>query len=143
MINSQKKLVHAHSNIEIDKCLFIFGFCNFKTVCGVRGRGNRIVGGHETSANEYPWMVGLYRNKRLYCGGALVSNRHVLTAAHCIHNFERKEIQIYIGMNGTCWMTNSKVQMYEFSMFFFSIHLFRRSQYLHRLRGYTSCCSYI
>lgn len=66
-------------------------------VCGVRGRSNRIVGGNPTSANEYPWMVGLYRNGRLYCGGALISTKHVLTAAHCVHSFDRKDIKIYVG----------------------------------------------
>lgn len=63
----------------------------------MRGRNNRIVGGKETEANEYPWMVGLFRGNRLYCGGALVSDRHVLTAAHCVHPFKKSEIKVYLG----------------------------------------------
>lgn len=63
----------------------------------MRGRTNRIVGGDETSANDYPWMVGLYRNNRLYCGGALISTKHVLTAAHCVHGIQRRDIKIYLG----------------------------------------------
>lgn len=55
------------------------------------------MGGTLTSANEYPWMVGLYRNARLYCGGALISNKHILTAAHCVHSFDRKDIKVFIG----------------------------------------------
>lgn len=66
-------------------------------MCGVRGRNNRIVGGEETSPHEYPWMVGLYRNGRLYCGGALISSKHVITAAHCVHSFDRRDIKIYLG----------------------------------------------
>lgn len=66
-------------------------------VCGVRGRNNRIIGGYETQPNEYPWIVGLYRNGKLYCGGALISSKHVLTAAHCVHNFQKREIKIFIG----------------------------------------------
>lgn len=70
----------------------------FHKVCGVRGRHNRIVGGKETHANEYPWMVGLYRNgNRLYCGGAIISERHILTAAHCVHSFKKNEIKVFLG----------------------------------------------
>ena len=45
----------------------------------------RIVGGQETEVNELPWQVGLVsRNgKTPWCGGTLISDRHVLTAAHC------------------------------------------------------------
>ena len=49
----------------------------------------RIVGGSETEPNEFPWVVGLTdrRLRQPFCGGALISNKHVLTAAHCL---ERK-----------------------------------------------------
>ena len=48
-------------------------------------RSMRIVGGQETEVNELPWQVGLVsRNgKTPWCGGTLISDRHVLTAAHC------------------------------------------------------------
>lgn len=77
---------------------FVF-FLQFKNklVCGARGRQNRIVGGKETGGNEYPWMVGLYRDGRLYCGGAVISNKHILTAAHCVHSFSRRDIKVYLG----------------------------------------------
>ncbi|XP_042877664.1 transmembrane protease serine 9-like isoform X2 [Penaeus japonicus] len=50
------------------------------------GRTNqRIVGGMETGVNEYPWHVGLARRGQMFpfCGGSVISARHVLTAAHC------------------------------------------------------------
>ena len=45
-----------------------------------RGRGrNRIFGGATSIRHEYPWVVYLSNG----CGGALISDKHVLTAAHC------------------------------------------------------------
>ncbi|XP_073950645.1 phenoloxidase-activating factor 3-like [Choristoneura fumiferana] len=55
--------------------------------CGILD-GNKIVGGRVAGLYEYPWMVLLsYRTKnghQFNCGGSLINNRYVLTAAHCI-----------------------------------------------------------
>jgi hypothetical protein len=48
-------------------------------VCGVRGRNQKIVGGSETLPNEYPWVVGLFKQNKLYCGATVISNRYLLT----------------------------------------------------------------
>jgi len=50
------------------------------------GRENRIVGGDDTAKNEYPWQVGLLGSSwpgTPFCGGTLISDKDVLTAAHC------------------------------------------------------------
>ncbi|XP_037781737.1 chymotrypsin-1-like [Penaeus monodon] len=37
-----------------------------------------------TKVNEYPWQVAIVNGKVFTCGGSLISDRHVLTAAHCV-----------------------------------------------------------
>lgn len=60
----------------------------------------RVIGGGYTRINEYPWQVALvYRNK-FFCGGSLISDRHVLTAAHCVFgSFSRgiSQLRVSIG----------------------------------------------
>lgn len=47
----------------------------------------RIVGGQETKANEYPWMILLEYGVSFYCGGSLICNKYVLTTAHCLTGY--------------------------------------------------------
>lgn len=61
--------------------VFVPHFC---LACGIRRRDQRIVGGEPTELYEYPWQAGLLYNNAFYCGGALINDRYVLTAAHCV-----------------------------------------------------------
>lgn len=49
---------------------------------------NLIVGGDEAQPHSWPWAVALYRNRNgaryFQCGGSLISDQYVLTAAHCV-----------------------------------------------------------
>nr|XP_008539187.1 PREDICTED: chymotrypsin-like elastase family member 2A [Equus przewalskii] len=50
----------------------------------------RVVGGENVRPNSWPWQVSLQYSSsgqwRHTCGGSLVANNWVLTAAHCIRN---------------------------------------------------------
>lgn len=43
----------------------------------------RIVGGHKVEIQNYPHQVSLRLYGSHYCGGSIITIRHVLTAAHC------------------------------------------------------------
>ncbi|CAL4105920.1 unnamed protein product, partial [Meganyctiphanes norvegica] len=57
-----------------------------RCVCGTVNRITKIVGGVTAEVNEYPWQVALVGrgSSGVYCGGSLINDRWVLTAAHCI-----------------------------------------------------------
>lgn len=44
----------------------------------------RIVGGHNADLNEWPWIAALFNSGRQFCGGSLIDNVHILSAAHCV-----------------------------------------------------------
>ena len=57
--------------------------------CGIEGPPesqslDRIVGGRESEAGQWPWMVALFIDDAWFCGGSLISASFVLTAAHCV-----------------------------------------------------------
>lgn len=44
----------------------------------------RIVGGHNADIGEWPWIAALFNGGRQFCGGSLIDNIHILSAAHCV-----------------------------------------------------------
>ena len=48
-------------------------------------RHKRAVNGVNTTIEEWPWFVSLTDSDGThYCGGALIANHWVITAAHCV-----------------------------------------------------------
>lgn len=63
---------------------------------------SKILNGTETDIEDWPWMVGLIRSgldvfNGQFCGGTLVSDRWVLTAAHCVYDETTATVKILIG----------------------------------------------
>ena len=76
------------------------GWLPFRDILGGSNPG-RIVGGQETRPHQYPWQVGLSYYGFTFCGGALISRKHVMTAAHCTKyltsfDYEEDEFKVLI-----------------------------------------------
>merc|ERR1711874_35596 len=59
---------------------------SFAEECGLEnpnGIEDRIVGGFEAAHHEWPWQVALFIDDAWFCGGSLISDEWVMTAAHC------------------------------------------------------------
>merc|ERR1711910_280769 len=57
-----------------------------KAACGIEGpaiKEGRIVGGVEATEHAWPWQVALFIDNAWFCGGSIISENYVMTAAHC------------------------------------------------------------
>ncbi|XP_076597150.1 chymotrypsin-like elastase family member 2A isoform X2 [Chaetodon auriga] len=82
----------------------------------------RVVGGENARPNSWPWQISLqYNNQgewRHTCGGTLISNQWVLTAAHCISS--SREYRVALGKHnlvetelGAVFMGTSNIIVHE------------------------------
>ncbi|CAL8113620.1 unnamed protein product [Orchesella dallaii] len=51
-------------------------------------QGQRIIGHTPALPHAYPWMVALLINGRSFCGGSVIDDQHIITAAHCTDGAE-------------------------------------------------------
>jgi len=93
---------HAHARGTMYE---VTGNCK----CGRKQTGNQesgdyIINGQQADRNEYPWMVLLTKTivdpiVPVLCGGSLISNQWILTAAHCTRGYKASDIQVVLGVD--------------------------------------------
>ncbi|KAL7305764.1 hypothetical protein TKK_0002014 [Trichogramma kaykai] len=61
---------------------------------------SRITFGQDASPGEFPHHISMYKDRSYLCGGALISPKHVLTAAHCVQSLVKNrkyELLVEVG----------------------------------------------
>ncbi|XP_043508788.1 chymotrypsin-2-like [Frieseomelitta varia] len=59
----------------------------------------KIVGGSVAEDGQYPYQASLRYKNRHFCGGSVLNDRWILTAAHCLSNFDNSDIAVVLGSN--------------------------------------------
>ena len=64
-----------------------------------------IIGGTDADISDVPWQVGLISPRRKsttvydgqFCGGSIINEGWVITAAHCLYDFKGKKLGVFAG----------------------------------------------
>ncbi|KAF7643399.1 hypothetical protein LDENG_00240170 [Lucifuga dentata] len=78
-------------------------------VCGTAPLNSKIVGGEDAPEGAWPWQVSLHRNGRHFCGGSLINDQYILTAAHCIPSSGTSGLIVYLGRHTQQSQNNNQV----------------------------------
>ncbi len=83
----------------------IFSFVFLVSVNSVFAQSNRIVNGKDVKLSSFPWSVTLqiFENDKPmghFCGGAIISKRYILTAAHCVVLPSKYRVEVHGGGSG-------------------------------------------
>ena len=74
---------------------------------------DRVVGGDAALLGQFPWQVALVRDlepSRQFCGGALITNSHVLSAAHCTTGLSPLNVGVAVGLTNLSASNNGDNQ---------------------------------
>ncbi|XP_035211305.1 serine proteinase stubble-like isoform X2 [Stegodyphus dumicola] len=82
--------IHAQSGYYIPQQAAVCGITQAKPQ-------SRIIGGNDAMYGEFPWQAHIKLNRQ-QCGGVLLNNYYVLTAAHCIYQVRLPEITVQLGV---------------------------------------------
>ncbi|XP_077511361.1 chymotrypsinogen B-like [Amblyomma americanum] len=90
--------------IALLSTLFYVAFAQSDAQCGVPeippqlDPEDRIYGGSTAVPGSWPWQAGIYTNSyQHFCGGALINDRYVITAAHCVWSKLSNTVRVHLG----------------------------------------------
>src|SRR5262249_31500635 len=84
----------------------------------IKPLGRRIVGGEKVDIAQYPWQVALQFQDSFFCGGSIIAQKWILTAAHCFKlSSETKDWRVKAGATNYVtmgvWSEVDRVKVHE------------------------------
>lgn len=58
-----------------------------------------VIGGQPTAIEQAPWQVLVLPGPSALCGGALIAERWIVTAAHCVQGVDPATVQVFAGIS--------------------------------------------
>ncbi|KAK4871778.1 hypothetical protein RN001_015902 [Aquatica leii] len=68
--------------------------------CGITSETKlNITSNNPHKPREWPWLAAIYKQgaQLPFCGGALITDQHILTAAHCVHDMKNIVMRVRLG----------------------------------------------
>lgn len=75
------------------------------------GQNTNIVGGSTIDIIDVPWQVSLKNianGNNHFCGGSIISDMWIITAAHCVVGQNANNIKIHAGVSNQTQLTNGQ-----------------------------------
>ncbi|KAL4007300.1 hypothetical protein ACER0C_001152 [Sarotherodon galilaeus] len=66
--------------------------------CGTAVKNSRIIGGQDATPGNWPWLAFITVFDQFQCGGSLISDQWVLTAASCVTPQESGDTAVFLGV---------------------------------------------
>lgn len=74
----------------------------------------RVVNGWPADQGEWPWIAALLNNGRQFCGGSLITDRHILTAAHCVAHMSKNDVaNLKVRLGDHLIKTSGETEVFE------------------------------
>ncbi|XP_035787447.1 uncharacterized protein LOC118464280 isoform X2 [Anopheles albimanus] len=91
------------------------GKCGVRNAQGINGRiKNPVYIDGDSEFGEYPWQVAILKKdpkESVYvCGGTLIDNLYIITAAHCVKTYNGFDLRVRLGE----WDVNHDVEFYPY-----------------------------
>ncbi|XP_055535654.1 uncharacterized protein LOC129724631 isoform X1 [Wyeomyia smithii] len=91
------------------------GQCGVRNAQGINGRiKNPVYVDGDSEFGEYPWQVAILKKdpkESVYvCGGTLIDNQYIITAAHCVKTYNGFDLRVRLGE----WDVNHDVEFYPY-----------------------------